>query len=44
MYRSDMEISKTKLASIVAVTTTLGYVLYRRRSTPSSDAQGDLSN
>lgn len=36
-----MELSKTKFASIVAVTTILGYVLYRRRSGNPSDTLGD---
>ncbi len=36
-----MEVSKTRIASIVAVTTALGYALYRRRSIDSSDSHGD---
>ncbi len=37
----DMEVSKTRIASIVAVTTALGYALYRRRSVHPSDTHGD---
>jgi len=36
-----VEVSKTRIASIVAVTTALGYALYRRRSVNPPDIDGD---
>jgi hypothetical protein len=36
-----MEVTKTRIASIVAVTTAAGYTLYRRRASNPSDSDGD---
>ncbi len=36
-----MEVSKTRIASIVAATTALGDALYRRSSITPSDTHGD---